>query len=100
MDALALEFADGELTASQLRTASERIKAKLNAIDAELTDARRAEVLNELVDSGDAEEVWDRLPTARRRAIVDMLMAVVLHSPGRGVREFRPETVEIHWRMP
>jgi site-specific DNA recombinase len=98
MDALALEFADGELTASQLRTASERIKAKLNAIDAELTDARRAEVLNELVESGDAEEVWDRLSTARRRAVVDLLMTVRLHAPGRGTRTFRPETVEVHWR--
>lgn len=98
MDSLAVEFADGELTASQLRAASERLRSRLAAVEAEMADAGRADVLGPLVTADDVRAGWDGLSVARRRAVIDALMAVTVYPPGRGTRTFRPETVQINWR--
>jgi DNA invertase Pin-like site-specific DNA recombinase len=98
LDALAVDFADGELTASQLRTATERLRDKLADVEARMADAGRVDVLGPLVIADDVRAAWDSLSAARRRAVVDLLMTVVLHAPGRGTRTFRPETVEITWK--
>lgn len=95
LDGMALEFADGELTASQLRTATERLRAKLAAAESALADSAKVDALGPLVLAGDVQAAWDALDTARRRAVVDMLVTVVIHPPGRGARTFRSETVII-----
>ncbi|WP_350002559.1 recombinase family protein [Pseudarthrobacter sp. WHRI 8279] len=95
LDGLAVEFADGELTASQLRTATERLRGKLAEAEAALADSAKVDTLGPLVLAGDVQAAWDAMDTARRRAVVDMLVTVTIHPPGRGVRTFRPETVII-----
>lgn len=95
LDGLAVEFADGELTASQLRTATERIRTKLAEAEAALADSAKVDTLGPLVLSGNVQAAWDTMDTARRRAVVEMLVTVTIHPPGRGVRTFRPETVTI-----
>jgi len=35
----------------------------------------------------------------RKRAIITELMTPVLHSPGRGKRNFEPASVRIEWRQ-
>jgi DNA invertase Pin-like site-specific DNA recombinase len=98
LDALAVEFADGALTASQLRAATERLREKLADVEARMADAGRIDVLGPLVTADDVRAAWDGLSDARRRAVVDLLMVVRLHAPGRGARTFNPATVEIRWR--
>lgn len=98
LDSLATEFADGELTTSQLRTATERIRAKLAGVEAELADAGRVSLLGPMVRAEDVAAAWEGLDDHRRRAIIDVLMTVTLHPVGRGTRTFRPETVTIDWR--
>lgn len=98
LDSLAVDFADGSLTPSQLRTATERIRTQLTATEAELADAGRVDVLGPLVHAEDVAAAWDGLPMSRRRAVIDLLMRLTLHPPGRGTRTFRPETVGIEWR--
>ena len=95
LDALAVEFADGTLTSSQLRAATERLREKLADVEARMADSGRADVLGPLVNAGDVRAVWAVLDPERQRAVVDALMTVTLHSPGRGRRNFDPETVEI-----
>lgn len=97
LDALAVDFADGDLTSSQLRAASERIRSRLAKIEGELADAGKVDVLGDLVGSGDVQAVWDGFTTDRKRAVIAALMTVTLHPPGRGTRTFRPETVGIVW---
>lgn len=97
LDALAAEFADGELTASQLRVATERIKAKLAAVESQMVAGTRSLVLADLV--GTEEEVTARwnAPTFgldRKRAVVSTLMVVTILPAGRG-RGFDPTTVKI-----
>jgi DNA invertase Pin-like site-specific DNA recombinase len=111
LDQLATDFADGVLTASQLRTATERVRSNLAAVEAQMTEAGRVDVLGPLVNTDDVRKVWEGLSVARQRRVIDVLMKVVIHSPGRGTRIARDdagrydlgkvaETVRIEWRQP
>lgn len=99
LDSLAIDFSDGALTASQLRTATGRLRSLLKDVEDRMADAGRVNILGPLVTAGDVAQAWDALSVDRRRAVVDTLMAVTLHPPGRGVRTFRPETVSIEWKV-
>lgn len=98
LDTLATGFADGDLTASQLRTATNRLRGKLAEVEARMAAAGRVDVLGPLVHARDVAAAWKALSTARKRAVIDVLMTVQIRPPGRGIREFRPETVAVEWR--
>ena len=98
LDGLATEFADGDLTPSQLRTATERLRTRITDIEAQLADAGRTDLLGPLVTADDVRDTWTALNLDRKRAVINTLMTVRLHPVGRGSRTFRPETVEITWK--
>jgi DNA invertase Pin-like site-specific DNA recombinase len=98
LEALAVDFADGELTTSQIKAATRRVRARLSEVETEMADAGRVDVLGPLVAAADVSAAWDALTTARRRAVIDTLATVKLHPVGRGTRTFRPETVGIEWK--
>lgn len=97
LDALAVEFADGELTPSQLRTATERLRTRLAAIESRMAAVSRAPVLVDLIGPGDVAERWATLPLDRQRAVIDVLMSITILPAGRG-RGFDPTTVNIEWK--
>jgi site-specific DNA recombinase len=98
LEGLAVDYADGVLTGSQLRTATERLQVKIAGLERQLADEGRTDVLGPLLAGGDVRRAWDRLSVDRQRPIVDTLLEVRLHAPGRGVRTFDPRTVGITWR--
>lgn len=98
LDGVAVEFADGSITAAQLRTITERLRERIADLERKMADAGRVDLLGPLVTSDDVRATWDRLPLGHRRAIVDTLATVTLHPPGRGTRTFRPETIGIEWK--
>lgn len=98
LDALAVQFADGQLTSSQLRAGTERLRSKLSEVEAKLADSARVDVFGDLVGVEDVRAVWEGLDLARKRLVIDALMVVHVHAPGRGTRTFRPESVTIEWR--
>jgi site-specific DNA recombinase len=98
LDSLAVDFADGTLTGSQLRTATERVRRNLAAVEAEMADAGRVDVLGPIVAAGDVRAVWDALGVARQRVVVDLLMTVTVRPAGRGKRHFDPDSVHIKWK--
>ena len=100
LDGLAVEFADGVLTAQQLRTATERLRQRIAGLEAQLADAGRVDVLGPLVSAADIRKPWNGLGVDRQRVVVDTLMVVTLHPPGRGKRDFEPDTVDITWKQP
>jgi site-specific DNA recombinase len=99
LDSLAVDFADGELTASQLRAATDRLRGRLGEIENEMADAARVDVLGPVVTARDLRAAWGGLGVARQRAVVDMLAMVTVMPAGRGTRTFRPESVAIEWRV-
>lgn len=95
LDQVAVEFADGDLTASQLRAITERLRSQIAELDAQLADAGRVSVLGPLIGAKDLPAAWEALGTDRQRVVIDALVEVTLFPPGRGARNFRPETVRI-----
>lgn len=100
LDGVAVEFADGVLTASQLRTITTRLRARLSEVEGATADAGRVDVLGPLVGAEDVRAAWEALTVERQRAVIDLLMVVRLMPPGRGTRTFRPDTVQIEPKVP
>lgn len=95
---LGAEFAEGELPAVTLRAATNRMNARLSELDGLIAEASGVSVLAPLVAAQDVAEAWEALDVDRQRAVINELMYVVIWPVGRGVRTFRPESVEIAWR--
>lgn len=98
LDSVAVEFADGILTASQLRTVTEVLKRRVAEFEARISESGRSDLIAPLVRSDDITVQWNRLKVSARRVVLDTLMTVRLHPVGRGRRAFDPATVEIVWR--
>ncbi len=98
LDQLAVEFADGELTTSQLRSATTRLREKIDACEQRLAAGSRDDVLRPLVEAADVGAMWSTLDTDRKRSVIDTLMTLTILPTGRGARTFKPETVEIGWK--
>ena len=97
---VATEFAeDDTFTPTQLRVMTTRLRERLGAVEAQLVDAGRVDVLGPLIGAADVAAAWEGLGTDRQRAVVNTLMTVVLHQVGRGTRTFRPETVQVIWKI-
>lgn len=90
--------ADGSFTEDEVRENAAQLAEQIATIEAQLTDAGRVDILGPLIKSPDVAAAWDQLSVDRRRAVIDTLMVVTVHPPGRGTRTFRPETVGIKWR--
>jgi DNA invertase Pin-like site-specific DNA recombinase len=93
---LALDYADGVMTRDQFRTANERVLARLGDIEAKIAAAGSASPLA-IVAAADVDVAWAGLSLAGRRAIIEALCTPVLHLPGRGTRNFNPDTVTFRW---
>ena len=101
LEEMAADRALGLITRPQLLAATGRANIRLDEIGAELDHAARENVLAPLVAAENAAEVWEILDLSRKRAVIKTLMAVTLHSPGRGARRpFDPATVAITWNQP
>jgi DNA invertase Pin-like site-specific DNA recombinase len=85
LDALAVEFADGALTASQLRTATERIRGKLELVEQRIASAAAVSPLVGIVGVPNPREVWNGWDIGRKRAVVKELLEVTIlpSPPGR-----------------
>ncbi|MFI6396656.1 recombinase family protein [Rhodococcus coprophilus] len=95
LDDIAVDYGDGVMTRSQFVAATEKGRARLAQLEAEITSAGSVDLIAPLVASGNVAAAWADLSTARKRTVIDVLADVVIYPPGRGVRTFRPETVEV-----
>lgn len=87
LDALALDFADGSLTASQLRLASERLRDRLADVERRMLEGMRAAEIGDLAGRDDVRAAWDELTLERRRRVLRALPLKIEITPvGRGVR--------------
>ena len=101
LEEMAADRALGLITRPQMLAATGRANIRLEEIGAELEHAAQENVLAPLVAAENAAAVWADLDISRQRAIIKTLMAVALHSPGRGARlPFDPATVRVTWRQP
>ena len=99
LDGLAEAYAAGEVDRAQLRAGTGRLRARLAVVIGRLADLAVTPVVASLLDCDDVGGAWDGLDLDRRRAVVDTLIGVRLHSPGQGARTFNPETVGVEWKV-
>ncbi len=97
---LATEFADGELTAAELRAARDRLNTKLDAIEAKMVDGSAKRVFADMpLGTERVYQAFTRMDVDRQRAIINvMLTATVMPVGKRGRVPFDPERIEIEWR--
>lgn len=97
LDELAVEFADGVLTGSQLRIATERVKARLADTERQMFDADAYQVFDGLIGADKPRELFDALPLPRKRAVIDRLMTVQVFPAGKG-KTFDPSKVVVTFK--
>lgn len=102
LDWLAAEFADGEIDKGQLRSGTERARARLAEIEAATRHVSRAPVLAGLVSADDVRAEWEAMNLGQQRAAARALMDVVFHPGGSGLRdrELVSMYVEVIWKDP
>lgn len=84
LDELAAAFADGDISASQLREGSERLRSKLATIEAAMGEQARGSVFEGLVGVDDVSAAWGTLVLSRRRAVLDAMVRVTVRPAPRG----------------
>ncbi|MCQ4364566.1 recombinase family protein [Mycobacterium gordonae] len=100
IDELAVAFADGDMTASQVRTATQRLQANLTAVESRMASASAKLVFAD-VPLGDerVHAAFARMDLDRQRAIVNtVLTGTVMPVGKRGRVPFDPERIAIEWR--
>jgi len=78
LDQFAIDYADGTITASQLHKGTERLRARLAELEAQMVHIDRAPLLEDLITADDVYGVWLTLPLDRRRAVISLLYEVTL----------------------
>jgi site-specific DNA recombinase len=100
LDRAADDYADGKIDLRQLERISARLRPQLEAAEARARIVDDSPLLDGLVGSDRAAEVWAGLSLTRRRAVVDLLLSVRILRGRPGARAFDPDTVAIEWRQP
>lgn len=98
MDGLAEAYTEGDIDRRQLRAGTKRLESRLEEVSDALAQAMTTPAVSELVTAENVAQAWHGLDLDRKRAVIDVLMTIRLRSPGRGVRRFNEETVEITWK--
>lgn len=99
LDGLAEAFAAGDISRSQLTAGTARLRARLDAIAAELPTLASARAVAPLVGAEDVSAAWAALDTETRREIIGLLADVTILPAGRGARYLDPATVDIAWKV-
>jgi len=102
LDDLAVKFADGAVTASQLQAGTDRLRARLATLEAAIVDAVVPSPLDGIAAAADPAAVWAQLDIPRRRGVLDTLVTVTVLPAPKGRRPdggyFDPTTIRIEWK--
>lgn len=86
--------------ATYLRTVA-RTRERLTLAEKKAAVRRRPPVLEGLVGTSDVAVAWNAVDLDRKRAVIDVLLAIWLLPAGRGSRrmQFDPDSLRIEWRQ-
>lgn len=103
MDSLANDFAEGDLSPSQLRVANQKLQSKLAAVESRLARASGSYAFDGLLGIEDIAAYWDGLSIDKQRAIICALCDKIVVNPlsvkGRAAAKIPVGTgFEVHWQ--
>lgn len=99
-DAMASEYAEGNVTMSQMRSFTASFEKRINEINNVLLDHNRSRIFHGVIEPGDREVVRERLDAldlSRRRAIVDALLTLTV-LPGQRRGPLRRDLLPVTWK--
>jgi site-specific DNA recombinase len=103
MDELAGLFAEGAITAPQLKRGTAQLSGALQTLEAELATASRGNPAAALVDGSldrkKLENLWAATSPDIRGKIIEQLLTVTVNRSPRGLRRFDPDYVDIRPRV-
>lgn len=104
MDDLAALFAEGAITAPQLKRGTAQLSNALDGLETELAAATQGNPVAALVDGSQSranlEKRWATTTPDIRGKIIDQLLTVTVNRSPRGLRRFDPQYVDIAWKAP
>jgi hypothetical protein len=96
LDEIAAQFADGVLTPSQLRTATERIKVRLANVESQMYGPHVHRYFGDVLAADDPGFAFHRLDLERKRALIRTMVTVTIMPIGHGgSKVFDPLMVEV-----
>jgi hypothetical protein len=98
LDSMAEEFADGTLTASQLRAATVRLQDRIRGLERDMARPDIWSAVSAVAHAEDVTEAWEKSPLARKQRIVSALLKVTVQKASAGGR-FDPEDINIEWKQ-
>ncbi|TXI56489.1 recombinase family protein [Mycolicibacter arupensis] len=99
LDQLGIDYAEGLLTARQVKTATDVIEAKLTENTRRQQDSDKLRVFDGVpLGTPEVAAAVEKLSPDRLRAIMDVLMEVTVMPVGKGGKAFKPERVQVSWR--
>jgi site-specific DNA recombinase len=85
----------GTFTEAEIRTEASKKDVAIAALESQIADAGKRDILAPLIGADDVRAVWDGMRLDTRRAVVDTLMTVRLLPTARGVRGFKEDSVQL-----
>lgn len=92
LERVAVDFADGSLTADQLRTITSRLRARLDELQRLASTRMSPSVVGDLVGRRNVSSRWASLGLSSQREVIDTLVEVRILPTSRGKR-FDPASV-------
>lgn len=94
LDGLAMAYAEGAISLSQMTAGTEAIRTKLDAVESKLTNVTGLPPIDPVAGIAGLIEGWPNIPLPTRRSWVDFTLTVTLN-PARG-RHARNMSIEDH----
>lgn len=99
LDRLGVDYAEGLLTARQVKSATDVIEAKLTENTRQQQDSEKLRVFDGIpLGTPEVAAAVEALSPDRLRAIMDVLMQVTVAPVGKGGKAFKPERVQVAWK--
>lgn len=102
MDELAGLFAEGAITAPQLKRGSAQLSNALESLESELAAATQGNPVAALVDGSHGraklEKRWATTSPDIRGKIIDQLLTVTVNRSPLGLRRFDPNYIDVKWK--
>jgi len=92
---LAEDLALTDMDPGDYREMREAFRRRLGELETAMAGSGRASILRPLIDADNVEAMWDAMPRAHQRQVIDSIFTVTLYPAGQGTRTFRPETVRV-----
>jgi site-specific DNA recombinase len=95
LDEIAADYEDDRITRSQFLTRTDKRRAKMGEIEAQLAAATEVSPLAPLVGADDVAAAWDGLTLGQQRAVIKALFTIAIKPAGRGRRPAVRDRVSI-----